>query len=147
MGECSNKLEFVAFASSRNFRRRSTPRKGTLCNFLNFYENHFCVSSVRADFAYERTKDVRAHTHTNTHTHTHTHTHTGATLSTLCCRISAFCNVYPFSPLNFQLAPPPLTHTQFELYTATRRIQTPSILVLEIGWIETLEWLATCGSS
>ena len=30
------------------------------------------------------------------------------TLSTLCCRISAFCNVYPFSPLNFQLAPPPL---------------------------------------
>ena len=51
-GVCSNELQCVAFASSRNFKRGSTSREGTQwIIFLFFYENlYLCVPSVRADF-------------------------------------------------------------------------------------------------
>ena len=77
VGVCSNELECVAFASSRNFTCGSTPREGTRCIiFLFFYANlPLCVPSVRINFGCERTKDVapkREHTHTHTHTHRQT---------------------------------------------------------------------------
>ena len=34
VGVCSNELECVAFASSRNFTRGSTPQEGTRCKFF-----------------------------------------------------------------------------------------------------------------
>ena len=58
LGVCSNKLECVTFASSRNFKQGSTPREGALCNFLNFLRKSF---PSRADFGCERTKDVAAY--------------------------------------------------------------------------------------
>ena len=47
-GVCSNELECVAFASSRNFTRGSTPREGTRCIiFLNFFMQTFpCACRV-----------------------------------------------------------------------------------------------------
>ena len=36
-GERLNEPEGVAFASSRNFRRRSTPQEGTTCTQENFF--------------------------------------------------------------------------------------------------------------
>ena len=71
VGVCSNELECVAFASTRNFTRGSTPRERTRSIiFLIFYANlSLCVPSVRTDFGCERTKDVapkREHTHTQT---------------------------------------------------------------------------------
>ena len=72
MGVCSNELQCVAFASSRNYTRGSIPQEGTRCIiFLFFYANlPLCVPSVSADFGCERTKDVAAK---RKHTHTHTH--------------------------------------------------------------------------
>ena len=72
-GVCSNELQCVAFASSRNFTRASTPREGTRCIiFFLFYANlSMCVLSVRVNFGCERTNDVAAK-----HEHTHTHTQT-----------------------------------------------------------------------
>ena len=72
MGVCSNELEYVAFASSRNFTRGLTLREGTLCIFSTQIFScacRVCVPSVRADFGCERTKDVaakREHLHTET---------------------------------------------------------------------------------
>ncbi len=77
-GVCSNERECVAFASSRNFTRGSTSRKGTRCIiFLIFLHK---PSPVRAECACRfrlRTDKRRGRqTQTCTHTHTHTHTHT-----------------------------------------------------------------------
>ena len=71
MGVCSNELQCVAFASSRNFTRGSIPRKGTRCiiSFIFYANLPLCVPSVRADFGCERTKDVAAK---REHTYTHT---------------------------------------------------------------------------
>ena len=66
MGVCSNELECVAFASSRNFTRGRPLERGP-CAY--FYANlPLCVSSVRADFDCEPIKDVAAK-----HEHPHTH--------------------------------------------------------------------------
>ena len=67
VGMCSNEQECVAFASSRNFTRGSTPRKGTLCIiFFIFLRKPF---PVRADVGCERTEDVAAkHEHTQRQT-------------------------------------------------------------------------------
>ena len=64
---CSNEPECVAFASSRNFTRGSTPREGTLSFFIILRKPF----PVRADFGCKRTKDVaakREHTHTDRQT-------------------------------------------------------------------------------
>ena len=65
-GVCSNELECVAFAPSRNFKCGSTPQEGTWCIILIFYANlPFCVLNVCANFSCERTKDVAVyHKHT-----------------------------------------------------------------------------------
>ena len=70
VGVCSNELQCVAFASSRNFTQESSHRDGTWCIiFLIFLRKPF---PVHADFGCEQTKDVPTkHKHTHTHTHTH----------------------------------------------------------------------------
>ena len=74
VGVCSNKPECVAFVSSRNFTRGSTPREGTRCiMFLILLRK---PSPVRAECAcrFRLQTDQRRGPQTRTHTHTHTQT-------------------------------------------------------------------------
>ena len=72
---CSNELQCVAFASSRNFTRGSIPREGTRCIIFLFLRKS---SSVRAECAcqFRLRTDKRRGPQMRTYIHTHTHTHT-----------------------------------------------------------------------
>ncbi len=73
VGVCSNELLCVAFASSRNFTRGSTPRIGTLCIiFLIFTQTFPCACRVCVPISVANGQK-KWPPNANTHTHTHTH--------------------------------------------------------------------------
>ena len=66
MGVCSNELECVAFASSRNFTRGSTSREGPLCIF--FRQTFPCACRVCVPISVANGEKTWP-PNTNTHTH------------------------------------------------------------------------------
>ena len=71
---CSNELQCVAFASSRNFTRGSIPREGTRCIiFLFFTQSFLCACRVCVPISVANGQKTWP-PNVNIHTHTHTHT-------------------------------------------------------------------------